>query len=312
VLKLNNTETHGFCEAAGFFFGDETEAFSWRVVLYPPALKKDSDQPLSSTIQSRLPLALKPPPLRVTFCESGQKLKCYAAGYPVPSFRLNARGEAASDASAIGKVHIGSYDFLVDDPFTGKHESFDVDRAGTRHCTTSYLYLGITISAEPFDESRLAACIIRARRTSDHNICRHLVNFDTGLTGSFNTEVVGRLWGYRAPMTSLPGIVAYSQNAMRIAVADWDRILVWPLNGQVLIDGDAGSRYYDKIWDDGFEHDHVVLKPILLKAGSVVRQMAFGETENELVALTAGGLQIWNMGASGTGKRILHHLDERD
>jgi hypothetical protein len=137
------------------------------------------------------------------------------------------------------------------------------------------------------------------------------VNLDSSLTRSFDKDVVGRLWGYKgAPMTSLPGIVTYSSNATRIAIADWDKILIWALNGDALIDYDAGSRYYDMVWDKIFHHDHVVLKPILLKAGSVVRQMAFGRNENELVALTSKGLQIWNLGASGTGSRVLHYLDD--
>jgi hypothetical protein len=312
-LIPNHIETQGFCEVVGPLSGNDVDAYSQHTQLYPPVPKKDVDQPLSSTIQFELPLALQPPPLRVVFCESGQKLKCYAAGYPVPSFRLNSVGVAASDESAIGKVYIGKCGFLVDNPFYGEHETFDDDRTGTCRCTSSYLALGTTTNFGTLDKSRLAACIIRARRTSDHDVFCPLVNLDTDVTRSFDTEVVGRLWGYnQAPVSSLPGIVAYSRNGTRIAVADWDKILIWALNGKVLVDGDTGSRHYDMFWDDNFEHDLVVLKPILLKAGSVVRQMAFGGNENELVVLTSGGLQMWNLGPSGRGKRALHHLDERD
>jgi hypothetical protein len=310
-LTLGHAGTHNSRDAERLSSESDFEAFSQHAQLYPPVPKKDIDQPLSSTIQFLLPLELKPPPLRVMFCNSGQKLRCYAADYPVPSFRLNTAGDAVSDDSAIGKVHIGSCEFLVDNPFYGRHESFDDDHTGTR-CTSSYLVLGITTSSRTLHESRPALCIIRARKTVDHDVCRHLINLDSCLTRSFETHVVSRLWGYRPPMTSLPGIVAYSRNATRMAVADWDKILIWALNGQVLVDGDTGSRYYDTVWDDNFEHDHVVLKPILLKAGSVVRQMAFGANENELVALISTGFQVWNLGASGTGKRELHHLDERN
>jgi hypothetical protein len=135
------------------------------------------------------------------------------------------------------------------------------------------------------------------------------INFRTLL----GAEVVGRLWGYnQAPVTSLPGVVAYSQNGSRIAIADWDKILVWALNGEALADGNIGSQYYDMVQENKLEQNHVVLKPILLKAGSVVRQMAFGGMEDELAVLTSGGLQIWNLGPSGTGKREVHHLDEWD
>jgi hypothetical protein len=153
---------------------------------------------------------------------------------------------------------------------------------------------------------------MRASRTRDAEWCHHGVNLGSSIARSFNHDVVCRLWGFHgARMTSLPGIVAYSTTGTRIAIADWDKILIWGLNGEVLMDGEAGSRYYDMVWDPRFCHDHVVLKPILLKAGSVVRQMAFGRHDNELVALTSSRLQIWELGASGTGRRVVHDLDER-
>ena len=146
-----------------------------------------------------------------------------------------------------------------------------------------------------------------------YGICTHLVDLDVNFRTLLGAEVVGRLWGYnQAPVTSLPGVIAYSPNGSRIAIADWDKILVWALNGEVLVDGNTGSQYYDMVQENKLEHNHVVLTPILLKAGSVVRQMAFGRIEDELAVLTSGGLQIWNLGPSGTGKREVHHLDEGD
>ena len=125
--------------------------------------------------------------------------------------------------------------------------------------------------------------------------------------------VVARLWGYsQARVTSLPEIVAYSLKGSRIAIADWDKILVWALSPEVLVDDDIGTRYYDTTWDDSFENDVVVLKPILLKAGSVVRQMVFGRTENELIVLTTIGVQIWNLGPSAKGMKIMRYLEKKD
>jgi hypothetical protein len=260
-----------------------------------------------------LPKALRPPPVKVVFNERGWDLKCYAAGFSVPSFRLDTFDRVINDESAIGKVHIGSYGFLVDDPFYAKHESDDEDGTGRRRCTFTYLALGITKTFGTIDESRLAACIVRAHRRVYYAVCSHVVDLDISFRTLLEAEVVGRLWGYnQAPVTSLPGVVAYSRNGSRIAIADWDKILVWALNGEVLTDGNIGSQYYDMVQENKLEQNHVVLKPILLKAGSVVRQMAFGRIEDELAVLTSGGLQIWNLGPSGTGKRELHHLDEWD
>jgi hypothetical protein len=231
----------------------------------------------------------------------------------VPSFRLDTIDRVTSDESAIGKVHIGSYDFLVDNPFYAKHERGEEDGTGRRRCTFTYLALGITKTFKTIDESRLAACIIRAHRTVYYGTCSHLVDLDINFRTLLGPEVVGRLWGYnQAPVTSLPGVIAYSPNGSRIAIADWDKILVWALNAEVLVDGNTGSQYYDMVQENKLEQNHAVLKPILLKAESVVRQMAFGRMEDELAVLTSGGLQIWNLGPSGTGKREVHRLDEWD
>jgi hypothetical protein len=130
------------------------------------------------------------------------------------------------------------------------------------------------------------------------------------LIRSSGTVVVARLWGLsQTRVTSLPGIVAYSLKGSRIAIADWDKILVWALSPDVLVDDDTGTRYYDTTWDDNLENDVVVLKPILLNAGSVVRQMVFGRSENELVVLTTVGVHIWNLGPSAKGMKVLRYLD---
>jgi hypothetical protein len=175
---------------------------------------------------------------------------------------------------------------------------------------SSYLALGAMVSCgNVVSESPLAACVMRARRPRDAEWCYHGVNLGSSIARSFKHDVVGRLWGFHgARMTSLTGIAACSTTCTRSAIADWDKILIWALNGEVLMDGEAGSRYYDMVWDPRFCHDHVVLKPILLLAGSVVRQMVFGRHDNELVALTSSRLQIWELGASGMGRRVVHGL----
>jgi hypothetical protein len=294
-------------------FDDISEgSVSRRSQLYPPQSTLD-DLLGSDALKLPLPKALRPPPVKAVFAERGWDLKCYAAGLSVPSFRLDTIDRVINDESAIGKVHIGSYDFLVDSPFYAKHESNVEDGTGRRRCTITYLALGITKTFGTIDESRLAACIVRAYRTVYSNVCSHLVDLDISFRTLLGAEVVGRLWGYnQAPVTSLPGVTAYSPNGSRIAIADWDKIFVWALNGEALVDGNTGSQYYDMVQERRLEQNHVVLKPILLKAGSVVRQMAFGRIEDELVTLTSGGLQVWNLGPSGTGKRELHDLDEWD
>lgn len=314
MTEFPHIETRSFCDTVWPRFDDIDEgSISRRRQLYPPESTTTVDLSSSDAAKLPLPKILRPPPVKVVFTEHGWDLKCYAAGFSVPSFRLDTVDRAINDEWAIGKIHIGSYDFLVDNLFYAKHESDDEDGTGRRRCTITYLALGITKTFETIDESRLAACIVRAHRTLSYTICSHLVDMDINFRTLLGAEVVGRLWGYnQAPVTSLPGVVAYSRNGSRIAIADWDKILVWALNGEALADGHTGSQYYDMVQENKLEQNHVVLKPILLKAGSVVRQMAFGGMEDELAVLTSGGLQIWNLGPSGTGKRELHYLDEWD
>jgi hypothetical protein len=314
VTEFHYTETRSFCETERPRFDDIDEgSISERRQLYPPESTTAIDLSSSDAAKLPLPKVLRPPPVKVVFTEHGRDLKCYAAGFSAPSFRLDTVDRALNDEWAIGKVHIGSYDFLIDSLFYAKHESDNEDGIGRRRCKITYLALGITKTFETVDESRLAACIIRVHRIVSYTICSHVVDMDINFRTLLRAEVVGRLWGYnQAPATSLPGVVAYSRNGSRIAIADWDKILVWALNGEALVDGNTGSQYYDMVQENKFEQNHVVLKPILLKAGSVVRQMAFGRMEDELAVLTSEGLQIWNLGPSGTGKRELHHLDEWD
>jgi len=281
--------------------------------LYPPLPKAKVDRSWSRTIKLPLLAELRPPPVKVVYSEHGLDLKCYATGFPVPSFRLNTMTGVESGTPVIDKIHIGKCDFLTDSPFYGKHEISEGSLNRVHRCTSSYLALGTTVSPGTFGQCRIATCILRARRTYDRHRGSRLVDFDINLIRLSGTVVVARLWGYsQARVTSLPGIVAYSLKGSRIAIADWDKILVWALSPEVLVDDDTGTRYYDPTWDDNFENDVVVLKPILLKAGSVVRQMVFGRTENELVVLTTIGVQIWNLGPSAKGMKILRYLDKMD
>ncbi len=121
-------------------------------------------------------------------------------------------------------------------------------------------------------------------------------------------------------VATFPGVVAHSRKSSRIAIAKWDRIYVWTVDPNHLSDllehegfSVVSSQYYDhdKVWDHNLNHEVVELKPIVLNAESVVRKMIFGESEDQLIALTSTGLQLWNMGPSGTGKRSTAILEEK-
>ena len=205
----------------------------------------------------------------------------------------------------VERFGIEGLEFTVDDPFFGTHEAYTDQVTSDRYCLSNYLSLGTADC-----HGSMIACIFRSRSRVDHDECRHLIDLDVHQASSSYNKIVARLWGFKQASTSLPGVFAYSEKGSRIAIAHWDKIYVWAVNGQHLVEDDQGSRYYDKVWDCNMGCDVVELMPILLRAGSVVRKMIFYEKEDELICLTTAGLQVWNLGPSGTGKRETRFLDD--
>lgn len=106
----------------------------------------------------------------------------------------------------------------------------------------------------------------------------------------------------------MTAVMAFAQNGTRIAIAYWDKILVWALQPDVLAGKLIGGEWvhdwiYERTVDENLKCSLVELKPILLKADAVVHKMAFTASENELVTITDRSVQIWNLGPSAIGRR---------
>ncbi|ETI22315.1 hypothetical protein G647_06389 [Cladophialophora carrionii CBS 160.54] len=70
------------------------------------------------------------------------------------------------------------------------------------------------------------------------------LNLDHGAADGTDVRVVARLWGWNAQATSLTGseTVKVSPMGERIAIAQWDKVLIYALNPEALC---------EKVWDDG-------------------------------------------------------------
>jgi hypothetical protein len=107
----------------------------------------------------------------------------------------------------------------------------------------------------------------------------------------------------------MSAVMGFAEQGTRIAIAYWDKIFVWPLNPKALAEKEGHGEVYRKTYDRNMKAGIVALKPIVLDADAVVHKMAFTQSENELVAITDRGLQMWNLGPSATGLRSSEVLE---
>ena len=232
-----------------------------------------------------------------------------------------------SESFAINRTAIKLSDdtykfFSHEDPFFAHHEKVsDPKDENIRFCDNITLSLAtITFACQ----SQTIACILRSCKTLPEDECRHSINLDEtqALIVNSDVRVVARLWGFNPPMTTMATVMAFAQQGTRIAIASWDKILVWALRPKglaelrdQLVQGKWISHptYKGRTFNRLLNCKLVLLRPIVLKAGAVVHKMAFTANENELITITDKGLQVWNLGPSAVGRRTVSLLpDEED
>lgn len=103
-------------------------------------------------------------------------------------------------------------------------------------------------------------------------------------------------------MNSLPGIVAASPRATRLAIANWKTITVWPLEPHAIIERNAGDVYPENMIDAGVTGT-VLLEPMVLESEAVCFMLRFAEGEDEIVSLTDRGVMRWEIGAGAVGRK---------
>lgn len=252
---------------------------------------------------------------RIAFSSGGEALRCYSPGMATPTFRMaQLTDNPVSDANVNQmwvELEDGSTEyFFVEDAFFHYHETIKAkDHRSDSFCR----HVGLCFATVTFASVRQTiACILKRRRKTPENECSHIVDPDEPPDLYSYTSVLARLCFFEPPVTSMPTVMAFAETGTRIAIAYWDKIFVWPFQPEILAGKYDDCQPYPKTYDKNLKCSIVELKPIVLRAEAVVHKMAFTGSENELVAITDKGLQIWNLGPSATGLRSVNTLPEEE
>ncbi|ODH48730.1 hypothetical protein GX48_05165 [Paracoccidioides brasiliensis] len=185
--------------------------------------------------------------------------------------------------------------FTVAIPFFSTHHTY-TEPSNREFCHWKYLTLGTATD----ENGKLVACLLKAEAHCRSHNCQHEENLDRGRR--FDTwAVVARLAGYSMSVNSLPGIVATSRSAMRLAIANWKTIKVWAINPEAIIENNLDGVYPPNMIDE--VTTAVLLEPIVLESDAVCFMMRFTEEGDEIVALTDRGVMRWEIGAGSYGRR---------
>jgi hypothetical protein len=255
---------------------------------------------------------------RIAFSCGGRALKCYSPASATPSCRIQTFQRYSTSNVTVNKIVIDLDDattecFFIEDPFFGYHETIpSIGQTRTYSCFNIRLSLATVTLAS---QNQPIACILRSSKTTPEDDCTHAINLDVhhAIASTPSIRVVARLWGFKHPITTMPAVMAYSEKGTRIAIANWDKIFVWPLLPKALAEvGLYHQDIYKKTYDSNLKCYLVELKPIVLKADAVVHKMAFTASEDDLVSITDRGLQMWNLGPSATGRRSVELLHDEE
>lgn len=118
-------------------------------------------------------------------------------------------------------------------------------------------------------------------------------------------KAVALLAGCRSGSSSLGTIMAISPKGNRIAAADWDRVLIWAFDCNMLLQDEL--EYYFPPRDYNVKKRIGQLRPTSLStAGVGVIFHMLWVTESNLFAITEHGLMQWDLGCLSKGEQ--HHL----
>ncbi|KAI9700729.1 MAG: hypothetical protein M1836_002098 [Candelina mexicana] len=188
-------------------------------------------------------------------------------------------------------------------PFHGFHETFRGDN-DLDYCRTRYLAIGINVGREQ------AAYVVQAEQECLYLNCDHETDLQQG-RGSSEWRPLAQLGRYTQGRSSLGTVMAVSQQGRRIAMADWDRLLVWALEPETFQVGDpynyqSGNfrRFY------GCDEDDAILRiePLQLPTQGVMHRLCF-TGEDRLYAIADSGPMRWDLGPSCSNKRSFETLD---
>ena len=231
------------------------------VVLYPIQRPSIADEacPTPSALDRNIAYLSHYRPRSIAFVEGGRHLKLYRAGSIAPygllpsTVATSVGGPRRHDRHWLrlrNDVHIGFSNFKIESPFFGQH-TFDMSRPSgdeqqPRECLNVYLHLAASktgfIQNDASDAGQSDLYIVQNRIMTEEDDCEHVIDLDdTGRVQYDELRVVARLWGWNSSLLSNSTLTAtdalrVSPKGTRIAIACWDRIIVWPLHPEVFCD----------------------------------------------------------------------------
>ncbi len=270
------------------------ESFFNPTLLYPVQCPSRSDAAslTRSTFEKNTEYLSRYRPRSIAFNEGGRNLKLYRAGsitpYAIlPSSVTSRREPFRHFARLKNEVHIGLSDFKIESPFFGQH-TFDPprrteDEQQPRECLNVYLHLASSQPGFPptyeSDTGYADLYIVQNRITTDEDDCEHVTDLhDTGHLPYDELRVVARLWGWHSSLltnSSLTAVdsVCASPKGTRIAIACWDKILIWPLHPEIFCEewvSEERRRSIDVDHTSVVSDDSTSTDPLVVPPGIVI------------------------------------------
>ena len=222
-------------------------------------------------------------------------LKHYTLGAAMIPYSIEQIGEGCGSIN-YERVHMSSSrtlttQFFLETPFFMHTEHQTLPHNGMAFRINTRLCLALSL----LKWSKKSIYIVRRREA--HSVERQ---------GPYDDDirVVARLAYWCRRSASLPLVSAHSRKGTRIAIPQWDEILVWPVLPEILAHRKPRLKgYRRRIYDADVNSRLVELVPVVLQADAVVHKLAFTEKEDEIIAITDRGVQVWNLGPCGTGRR---------
>lgn len=181
-------------------------------------------------------------PERISFFKDGRRIKMYDAGGVVPYQIFSTSTTQYDQYASTNIISFDGFSVHVDTPFFGTHTTQLDEINQQSYCFQHHLCLGVAtlnLSNGAADDQVKVLCILRSHNRYYPEGCEHRVSLSrmTHVSAN-NSTIVARLWGWEETHSNFSGkdIVAVSPGGTRIAIAMWNKILVYPLNPKVLCD----------------------------------------------------------------------------
>lgn len=181
-------------------------------------------------------------PERIAFYRDGRRIKIYEAGGVVPYQIFSTSTSQYDQYASTNVISFEGFSVHVDTPFFGTHTTQFDDYSQQSFCFQHHLCLGVAtlnLNNGANENEVKVLCILRSQNKSYPENCEHRINLSkmTHVSAN-NSTIAARLWGWEESHSNFSGknTVAVSPGGTRIAIAMWNKVLVYPLNPKILCD----------------------------------------------------------------------------